>query len=65
MAVLLCGTEVRFVSGVGEEVDEGYLETNTNLVSVVSSLCAFSLSYQYSCWSDVPNSSLHFRLLFG
>lgn len=38
MFVLLSGTEVRFVSGVGEEVDEGYLETGTNLVSVVSSL---------------------------
>lgn len=26
------------MSGVGEEVDEGYLETNANLVSVVSIL---------------------------
>lgn len=33
-----CLEEVRFVSGIGEEVDEGYLETNTNLVSVVSTL---------------------------
>lgn len=36
--VLLPEPEVRFVSGVGEEADEGYLETGTNLVSVVSSL---------------------------
>lgn len=26
------------MSGIREEVDEGYLETNTNLVSVVSTL---------------------------
>lgn len=44
MFVLLSGTEVRFVPGVGEEVDEGYLETGTNLVSVVSTLFSFFYS---------------------
>lgn len=42
MFVLSSGTEVRFVSGIGEEVDKGYLETGANLVSVVSTLSFLS-----------------------
>lgn len=38
MFVFQSAPEVRFVLGVVEEVDEDYLETGTNLVSVVSSL---------------------------
>ena len=46
---VLSGTEVRFVTGVGEEVDRGYLEPGTNLVSVVSTLSLFfSVSYHHS-----------------
>lgn len=55
------GTEVRFVSGVGEEVDEGYLETNANLVSAVSTLSPFCFSYRHSHRAGpiyhVPNSA--------
>lgn len=60
MFVLLSGTEVRPVLGVEEEVDGGYLETNTNLVSEVSTLSPFSFSCHHSCHSGptchVPNS---------
>lgn len=55
-----CLEEVRSVSGIGEEVDEGYLETNTNLVSVVSTLSPFSCSFHCSCHagiSHVPKKS--------
>lgn len=58
--VLFSGTEVRFVSGVGEEVDEGYLETDANLVSVVSTLSPFSFSCHHFCHTGlihhVPNT---------
>lgn len=37
------------MSGVEEEVDRGYLEPGTNLVSVVSTLSPFSVSYHHSC----------------
>lgn len=60
MFVLFSGTEVRFVSGVGEEVDEGYLETYANLVSVVSTLSfLFPLS---PCWSDLSCAQQPFTL---
>lgn len=44
----VAGTEIRFVSGIGEEVDKGYLETGTNLVSVVSTLFLFPFSYRHT-----------------
>lgn len=67
MFVLLSGTEVRFASGVVEEVDEGYLETGTNLVSVVSTL-SFLLHHRCCLSALICNASnrpLNCRPLLG
>lgn len=50
-AVCLCFLKQR--SGVGEEVDAGYLETNANLVSAVSTLSSFSFSYHHSRYTGL------------
>lgn len=55
------------MSGVVEEVDEGYLETGTNLVSVVSTLSP--LSYHRCCLTglicNVSNRHSNCRLPLG